>query len=138
MTTEPQYSELTSAENTWLTDLTTRAQSMGASSDSPESIGMLFDGALAAVEQGQQPPEIGNDVVTVVAAVMGEHLRATCGLEWRIVTDELGSDLCLYQPESSYTLFPMSSVAKRWEAHEKGWVVPFCAWAQERVAEASS
>lgn len=136
MTTEPQYSALTDAERAWLMELTARAQSMGASSDSPESIGLLFDSALAAVEQGHQPPEIGNDVVTVVAAAMGEYLRAKCGLEWRIVTDELGSDLCLYDAVSSYTLFPMSSVAKRWESHEKEWVVAFCEWARVKVSGA--
>lgn len=137
MSTEPQYSELSEAENAWLIELVARAESVGASSDDPRSIGALFDDALSAVEQGQQPPDIGNDVVTVVAAALGEHLRRACGMEWRIVIDELGSDLCLYKPESSYTLFPMSSVAKRWEAGERGWIVSFCDWARARVAEPS-
>ncbi|MFT3832565.1 MAG: DUF3806 domain-containing protein [Micropruina sp.] len=128
------YSELTAAEQAWLTELTTRGRAMGATPDDPRSIGGLFDGAVAAVESGSQPPEIGNDVVNLVAAVLGEHLRSAGGFEWRIVTDELGSDLCLHNPGTSYTLFPQSSVAKRWEQRERNWVVPFCDWALSMAA----
>jgi hypothetical protein len=53
-------------------------------------IGRPFENALAAVEDGTQPPKIGNDVVNIVAVVLGEHLRAASGLESRICPDEMG------------------------------------------------
>ncbi len=130
------FSELTDAEQAWLTELTARGAGMDATPDDPGSIGELFDSAVAAVESGSQPPEIGNDVVNLVAAVLGEHLRSAGGFEWRIVTDDLGSDLCLHNPVTSYTLFPQSSVAKRWEQRERNWVVPFCDWALSMAARA--
>ena len=55
---------------------------------------------------------------------------------WAIVADEFGTDLCVRSPETSWVFFPQSAVAKRWEARETGWVLPFVAWVKEQVSGA--
>jgi hypothetical protein len=54
-------------------------------------------------------------------------------LEWRIMTDQLGSDLRRFDPSNRWTLFSQSALAKRWERHERGLIANSCDWAREVV-----
>jgi hypothetical protein len=87
-----------------------------------------------AFERREQSPEDANAVINIVAAVLGEHICAPSDLRWAIITDELGSDLCVHDPATNWVFFPQSSVAKRWEAKELGWVLPFVAWVKQTVS----
>ena len=131
---EPTYSDLSHAERAWVEDQLAAAARSGAHTSDLPSVDRLFGEALAGVRDGSVRPETGNDVVNQVAALVGEHLCRTAGMQWAIVTDEYGTDLCVRQPGSTLLFFPQSSAAKRWESGEVGWVQPFCAWAHGQVA----
>jgi hypothetical protein len=73
-------------------------------------------------------------VVNVVAVFLDEHICLAPELNWAIVNDELGTDLCVRSSNTSRAFFPQPSVAKRWEAREEGWVLPFAEWVKQRVA----
>lgn len=127
----PQYSELNDEERAWIAEQVSRAEVLGARPEDPASIAVVFDGALAATVAGVQPPEAENEIVNLVGVLLGEHLRAACDLEWRIVEDETGTDLCLVRPGTTWTLLPQATVAERWESREAGWLEAYCAWARD-------
>jgi hypothetical protein len=133
MSVEPPYSELSPSEREWLDAHVVRAREMGLDPGSQDSISEFFDTSLDAVVRGEQPPDIANNVVNIVAVLLGEHLCSSTGLRWAIMNDEQGADLCVFDPATSWTLFPQSSVAKRWESGETEWVEPFCRWVLENV-----
>jgi hypothetical protein len=133
MSSEPTYAELSPSELEWLAGHVQHARDIGIDPSDEGSISEFFDGALDAVNRGTESPEIGNTVVNVVGVLVGELLCAQSALRWRIFADEQGTDLCLHDPATSWTLFPQSSAAKRWEAREAGWVRPFLSWARESV-----
>jgi len=133
MAKQATYSELSSSEREWLDAHIEAAREDGLGPQSQSAIGEFFDSSLDAVVRGEQPPETANNVVNLVAVLLGEHLCSTTDLRWAIMTDEQGADLCIHDPATSWTLFPQSSVAKRWESGETGWVEPFCQWALENA-----
>lgn len=133
MTGTSRYDDLSPAEREWVDGHVEHACSLGVDPQHPESISSLYDEALLAVQRGDQSPEIGNSVVNLVGALIGEYVCRTSPMRWAILTDEFGTELCVYDPATSWTFFPQSSAAKRWEAQELGWVVPFCAWVHESV-----
>lgn len=59
-------------------------------------------------------------------------------LEWQVFTDHEGSDLVVSGEPGAITLFPISSVAKRWAEGELDWVEPYVEWAGHAVHEARS
>ncbi|MDR1448923.1 MAG: DUF3806 domain-containing protein [Propionibacteriaceae bacterium] len=135
MNSQVEWHPLSEGEIGWIAELTARAQSLGVDIADPKSIEAWFDTMLTAVEDGAQPAAISNDVVNLTAIAVGEHLRAKLGLQWRIFSDEQGADLCLHTPALNWTLFPQSSTAKRWAAHEKGWIVRFIDWASDNFGK---
>jgi hypothetical protein len=134
MAEQPTYSDLAPAEREWLDRQVELARSIGVDPADETSISDFFDGALDAVDRGTELPAIGNMVVNVVGVLIGELLCAQQGLRWAIFADKQGADLCLRYRTTSWTLFPQSSAAKRWETREVGWVRPFLAWARDSVA----
>lgn len=135
MVPAPTYAALTDSENQWIAAHVEYGRTLGLEAANPVSISEFFDSSVLAVQSGEQSREDANAVINVVAVLLGEHIRATSTLNWTIVTDEFGTDLCLSSPETSWVFFPQSSVAKRWEETQTGWVVPFLAWVQENVGE---
>lgn len=134
MAGKPTYAALSDAERDWIERHIAYAHSIGVDPGNEASISDFFDSTLDAVNSGRESPEVANTVVNVVGVLIGELICAQSSLGWAIVTDEHGTDLCLHDPAMSWTLFPQSSAAKRWEAKETGWVKPFCAWARESVS----
>ena len=51
--------------------------------------------------------------ISLFGFAFGDHVAAETGMQWRIVTDENGSDYALVHPESDVTAFPLATVAKR-------------------------
>ncbi|MCI5054653.1 MAG: DUF3806 domain-containing protein [Flavobacteriales bacterium] len=85
----------------------------------PETIDIIFEKAL---------PEVDNKAIeaqTVASAIgcaMGEGLKRQLGFEWVIVSDNFGTDLALINHSTTWTAFPISSVWKRLESKETGFV----------------
>ncbi|GAC1379833.1 MAG: hypothetical protein NVSMB48_04400 [Marmoricola sp.] len=137
MTNTPQFEPLSSSELDWIAAHVEHARNLGVDPSQEAAISAFFDSSLSAVTTGEASQEIANTVVNVVAALLGERLCQSAGLEWAIVSDEFGTDLCVRRPGTSLAFFPQSSVSKRWTERESGWVEPFCTWVRERVAELS-
>lgn len=129
----PEYAPLTEAERNWLDAHLRYAGEIGLVPDDIPSISAFFDSSLHGVRSGEQSPEDANAVINIVGVLLGEHICATTSLNWAIVTDEFGTDLCVHDPETSWVFFPQSSAAKRWEAGETDWVQPFVAWVHGQV-----
>lgn len=134
MAEDQVFAELSDAERDWIDQHLAQARALGVVPEDVESISNFFDTNLGAVRAGRESPEVANMTVNLVAVLVGELIRHQTNLTWAIVTDDQGTDLCLHDYATSWTLFPQSSAAKRWEASEKGWVRPFCAWARESVS----
>ena len=134
MNATPQYSALSDGEKKWIAAHLEYGRSIGLNPVDARAIGEFFDSSLRAIEHGEQSPEDANAVINIVAVLLGEHICTSSKLRWAIITDELGSDLCVHDPATSWVFFPQSSVAKRWEAKELGWVQPFVAWAKQSVS----
>lgn len=138
MNQEPEFSDLSQSERDWIDQQVLYSKELGVDPGSTDSVSDFFDSMLAAVARGAEPPESANIVVNLVGVLIGEQIVAQSRLRWEIVTDSHGTELCLHDPRSSWTLFPQSSVAKRWESKEVGWVKPFVLWAlQETTGEPS-
>lgn len=134
----PEYGPLTKSERDWLDAHVRYAEELGLTTNDVQSISDFFDSSLRAVHSGEQSTEDANAVVNIVGVLLGEHICATTSLDWAIVTDEFGTDLCVHDPETSWVFFPQSSAAKRWEAGETEWVQPFVAWVHGQVENAPS
>ena len=70
-----------------------------------------------------------NTIALCFGVVLGDHLIASTPLEWKIVTDEFGTDLMLYalgsaEQHSDIVTSPVSMVAKRIENRESNWLKP--------------
>ena len=135
MPADPQYAPLTDGEEQWVAAHARYGRDLGADPTDVASIEEFFDAQLAANAEGRLAPEDANAIINVIAVLLGEHLRMTANVDWAIVTDEFGTDLCVYRPENQWTFFPQSSVAKRWETKESGWIRSFAAWAAERTRD---
>ncbi|WP_193610220.1 DUF3806 domain-containing protein [Nocardioides lijunqiniae] len=133
MSTAPDYTPLSDGEQQWIAGHVEYGRTLGIEVSDPRSISQFFDSSFRAIESGEQSPEDANAVVNIVAVLLGEHLCDASNLTWSIVTDEFGTDLCVRGPDTSKVFFPQSSVAKRWEAGETGWVLPFVSWVNEQV-----
>lgn len=53
------------------------------------------------------------------------------------MVDAFGTDLCLHHDPTDWTLFPLASVAKRWESGEDGWITGFVQWAIDGLPPAA-
>lgn len=103
----------------WLSD----AAQQGIDVDDVPSISAAFDAfvermvAAKASERGD-PTEF----CTMIGFALGENLQRRTSLEWRVVTDENGTDLALATATEDAVLFPVDPVAAAWEVAEVGWM----------------
>lgn len=133
MDRSPGYSPLTEGERSWLDAHVRYAEELGLAPTDVREISDFFDSSLRAVRSGEQAPEDANAVINIVGVLLGEYICSTTSLDWAIMTDEFGTDLCVHDPATSWVFFPQSSTAKRWEAGETDWVEPFVAWVRDQV-----
>lgn len=122
-----EFESLSEAEYSWLHDRIAQA-ALFVDSQAPldlPSLASLDDAFEAFVNMGDAANARANDVVLAVGAAFGEHLVRTLGFEWRIATDEWGTDIAvLARPgRGDITIFPTDYVAKRWERREPRFLV---------------
>jgi len=70
-----------------------------------------------------------NDIALSFGVAFGDHIQATTTLEWKIVTDDYGTDMMLFAAgvKGEYTDIinaPISMISKRIEHREHGWLRP--------------
>lgn len=61
-----------------------------------------------------------NTLINMIGAGLGELLCAEFGMEWKIVSDEHGTELAVVGQPGNIVVFPMNAVAKRWTGENKG------------------
>lgn len=134
--TTPRVLDLNPAEAAWLDEL--RGTLPGGSGLlEPAAIGRLFDDALdgwlATPPTERQDPNV---VINAVGVAVGDAVCARVpGARWAVVVDAAGSDLAIVlPPPDDVTVFPTSSVAKRWTEGERGWIPQFIDWVTGRLA----
>ncbi len=87
-------------------------------------------------------PTDPNTIALCFGVVFGDHIRAKTLLEWKIVTDDYGTDMMLYTPGkagkySDIINAPINMVAKRIESREFGWLKPAFEQTTQKLNEIS-
>ncbi len=134
----PQISDLNPAEAAWLDGLR-GVLSDGDGALEPAMISNLFDEMLddwlATPAAERKDP---NAVINAIGVAVGDAVCARVpGARWAVVADDSGTDLAIVLPPGDTTIFPTSSVAKRWSDGERGWVPAFIDWVTGRLTELS-
>ncbi len=77
-----------------------------------------------------------NPLINMFGIGLGEHFVRSTGLQWVVISDEQGTDLAVRHPSGpgQSTLFPISSVAKRWVEGSTGFMTSFVSEATKRVS----
>jgi Domain of unknown function (DUF3806) len=68
-----------------------------------------------------------NIIVNLAGVTIGDVLAGECGLTWKIISDEFGTDLGLWREEGQIVVSPIHSVAKLFADEQDGFVVDLCA-----------
>lgn len=85
----------------------------------PELLDKVFVECLNDLDNKMLEPNV---VVAAVGCGMGQCLIDKLGFQWIIYKDQQGSDLALRHPVTGWISYPMSSVFKRLETKERGFV----------------
>lgn len=120
-------SALAAEEEAWLQQLRDEIATAGVAGTS-ESLSDYFD-AQRLKWQWNSTAVDANRVINQVGVGLGDILVAGLDLQWCVYTDAQGSDLAVVGSRDDFTLFPVSSVAKRWLDGEREWIPAFVDWA---------
>lgn len=116
----------------WLDD----ARGFGIDLSDVESIGAAFDEyQLTVMEQEPEERADPTPFCTMIGMAMGEYLVQHSDLEWRLITDDEGTDLGLANPSETGVLFPADPVANAWQEQTFGWLPD---WVSQLVASLRS
>lgn len=91
-----------------------------------ESLDAMYGDQLTswlAIDVENRPD--ANTFINVLGVGLGEHLVRRTKLEWRIFSDEQGTELVVNLPNTSLALFPLNAVAKRWVEAEPSFMVRY-------------
>lgn len=126
MTEELQVQELTRTHRRTLREWLDDAEAMGIDLESAASLQdayeNYFDEMLLTAPAERGDPTVA---LTTIGMALGEHLVRAIGLEWRVVSDEEGTDLALFHAASNGVLFPVDPVAQHWTAQRRRWLIEF-------------
>lgn len=132
------FSELAAGEAAWLQDLLVALKALSVDV-TPDGLSRFFDEEWLlwhGLPADQRPDP--NPVINRVGAGLGVVLGTRLDFWWEVFTDRQGADLALRGEPGAFTLFPMSSVAKRWVEGKLGWIPPYIDSAVTTVREARS
>jgi hypothetical protein len=121
---DPNFQPLSASEREWVAGVLALGSDAGLDPDDLHGVSEFLDRELAAwlAEPEHQRPD-PNSLINVVGVTVGEHFVRN-GFEWRIVTDEFGTDLAVVREPGQLPVVPTNLVAKRWSEPEFGWVLP--------------
>ncbi|MEM9353945.1 MAG: DUF3806 domain-containing protein [Planctomycetota bacterium] len=81
-----------------------------------------YDEAFQAWQRSPDRRHSDEDVINIVGAYLGQRMVRDFGMEWVLVTDKYGRDYAVRHKTSELMSFPFSSVMKRIEDKENGFV----------------
>jgi hypothetical protein len=113
------------AEQRWIDDQLKRLRTSGVDLADPVQLGAYYDRLLGHwLEAGAGRPDPNPDI-NLIGIALGEHLRHRTGLQWAVVTDAEGAEIALYGQPGDILIYPTNAVAKRWVAHQAGFLPGF-------------
>lgn len=113
---------LSEAEEEWMGNLYGFVLKAAGASDGL-SIEQLQDFYDSWIETGEPQVEDPNIMINAAGVALGQLLSESLQIDWCIYEDQYGTDLALHTPANDVTLFPLSSVAKRFERRETSFLV---------------
>jgi len=82
-----------------------------------EVLDQVFESWLNSTESSKESPEY---VVEAIGAAFGQDIVNTLNCEWKILTDEAGTDLTVIHKKFKVNSFPFSSAEKAYMEHRVG------------------
>jgi hypothetical protein len=114
------------SEQGWIEDQLQRLRISGVDLDDPAQLGEYYDRLLthwlSTSDNGRPDP---NPDINLIGIGLGEHLRHRTGLQWAVVTDADGAAIALHGQPGDILIYPTNAVAKRWVAHQAGFLPGF-------------
>jgi hypothetical protein len=113
------------AERRWIDDQLNRLHTSGVDLEDPAQLGAYYDRLLShwlSADNGRPDP---NPDINLIGIGLGEHLRHRTGLQWAVVTDAKGAEIALHGQPGDILIYPTNAVAKRWVAHQAGFLPSF-------------
>jgi hypothetical protein len=122
----PSVGPVNNSEQRWINDQLQRLRISGVDLADPVQLGAYYDRLLthwvSTSDNGRPDP---NPDINLIGIGLGEHLRHRAGLQWAVVTDAEGAEIALYGQPGDILIYPTSAVAKRWVAHQAGFLPDF-------------
>ena len=124
--TAPNVGPVNDAEQQWIDDQLRRLRASGVDVADPAQLGAHYDRLLTrwySLADGGRPDP--NPDINLIGIGLGEHLRYRTGLDWVVVTDTDGAEIALYGQPGDILIYPTNAIAKRWVAHQAGFLPQF-------------
>ena len=81
-----------------------------------------YDMAFEHWQGSQSPKYTQEQTIEILGGVLGNYCIDNLNMEWVVVTHEYGTDYAVRHKKSEIMAFPFSSVLKRIERHESGFM----------------
>lgn len=81
------------------------------------NLDQVYRAWLAAHQRGVEDP---NPMINAFGIAFGQLFVNVLGLEWKVVTDQYGTEIAVHGQPGDVVVFPTNLVAKRYEKNEAG------------------
>jgi hypothetical protein len=96
----------------------------------PAHLDEAYSAWHAAHNRGAEDP---NPMINAFGIAFGQYLTGALGLEWKVVSDDLGTEIAVYGRPGDSLVFPANLVAKRFEKGETGFFEPLSVELKGRI-----
>lgn len=133
--------DLNDAERRWVGQnvelATDYAESLGIRVDAGETLGPdALDAAWSVWLEGHaEEQDDPNPYINLFGVAFGAHLVRRLGLEWKVVSDEQGTEIAVWGRDGDILVFPPNLVAKRYDEGTHRFFADVAAWIEERVGQ---
>jgi len=135
----PSVGPVNDAEQQWIDDQLRRLRASGVDVADSAQLGAHYDRLLTrwfSLADGGRPDP--NPDINLIGIGLGEHLRRRAGLQWVVSSDAHGTEIALHGQPGGILIYPTNAVAKRWVAHQVGFLPDFADEVVRSVVELRS
>jgi hypothetical protein len=135
-----QVVPVSKAEQCWIAGHLELLHTSGIDVAAAAELGDLYDELLTAwLSTSPESRPDPNPDVNLLGIGLGEHLcRRTGVLNWAVVMEEHRAEIALHAQPGDILIYPTNAVAKRWTAHEVGFLPSFAEDMADAVARIAS
>ena len=98
----------------------------------PSELDAAWAAWLAGHDRTNEDP---NPFINAFGLAFGAHLVDRLGLEWKVIQDDLGTEMAVWGREGEVTIFPANLVGKRYVAGTTRFFDDVAAQTEDRVRE---